>query len=202
MAFQSVPDTAEIVVNYTANGENFVNVMAAQLIGGYDLADLTSLADIVDAAVVANWRTIQSVDYTYVNTVVRGLEFENDEEVTNNDGTGVGDVAGDSLPGNVTFSVKKGSGKTGRSARGRLYWIGLAASDLDTNENLVKVASVTAIVAGVEAMRVAINTSAFAAVIVSRFNAGVARSPAITFNWTETVAVNNNVDSQRRRLIA
>lgn len=200
MAFQSVPQTAEIVIKYEGNQVISNNVLQAKLLGGYDLADLVTLADAVDAAVVAEWLPLQTQDQDYISTTVRGLEFVNDEETVNNDGTGAGGVATSGLPGNVTFSVKKSSGLTGRSARGRMYWIGIPDNKLAPNEN-----QLTAVYAGevedaVEAMRAAISATIWDAVIVSRFLDGALRATGATFSWIATVAVNENIDSQRRRL--
>lgn len=200
MAFQSVPETAEIVIQYFGNNETFNNVLQARLPGGYVQADLTLLALTVNNAVANDWLPIQTVDAVYIQTLVRGLEFVNDLEAVNGSGTGPGEVLTIGLPGNVTFSVKKGSGLTGRAARGRLYWIGLPAADLQANENLLTIVASDAIEAAVESMRSKITSTVWNAVIVSRFLDGVLRPTGATFNWTTTNAVNINVDSQRRRL--
>lgn len=200
MAFQSVPNTAEIVIKYLGNGVISNNVLQATKVGGYDLADLVGLANAVDIAVAANWLPIQSQDTTYIDVTVRGLEFVNDQEAVNGNSTAQGGVLTNGLPGNATFSVKKSSGLTGRSARGRMYWIGMPAADLQPNENLLTVVASDAIEAAVEAMRVAISASVWEPVIVSRFLDGVPRVTGAVFNWIATNAVNINVDSQRRRL--
>lgn len=201
MAFQSVPETAEVVITYTGHAKEFKNVVHARWPGGYTLGGLVVLAAAVDLAIGANWLALQSSDYNYIDTTVRGLEFENDQETVNNISTGPGVVIGAGLPDNVTLSIKKSSGLTGRSARGRLYWIGSPATALAPNENTFNSADAAAIVAAIEAVRVALEVSAWTPVIVSRFNAGVQRPAGVTFFWTATVAVNNNVDSQRPRLL-
>jgi len=200
MAFQSVPETAEIVITYLHQAEQMVSTMHAQLVGGYSISTLQLLADAVDAAMPTTFLLQQSVEAQYINTTVRGLELENDQEAIANANTGPGLLAGIALPGNVTLSVKKGSGLTGRSARGRLFWIGLNRSQLQTNENFVLTASTLAIVAVVEGMRVAIAATTWTPVIVSRFTGGLKRATGKTFPWTVTSAVNDTVDSQRGRL--
>lgn len=202
MAFQSVPETAEIVIEYLGNSETMNNVLQARKVGGYDLADLIVLAAAVDASVVLNWLPIQTNNINYIKTTVRGLEFINDQETINDDGAAVGGVLSDALPGNVTFSVKKSSGLTGRTARGRVYWIGMPQNNLQVNENLLLTAKADLIEAAVDAMRVAIAATVWTPVIVSRFLAGVQRPTGATFTWIDSTAVNFNVDSQRRRLIS
>ncbi len=202
MAFQSVPDTVEIVILYSGNSVEVANVMNAHKLGGYAIADIISLANVVDDEISLAWLPIQINGWTYLSTTVRGLDTINDLEATNTDSTGPGLVVGNALPGNVTISIKKSSGLTGRSARGRLFWIGLAQANLDPNENLVLTAAVTAAVAAVEAVRARIETAGWSPVIVSRFLDGVKRPTGATFPWIDTVAVNENVDSQRGRLLS
>ena len=165
------------------------------------MADLTTLADVVDQAVVDDWLPIQSVDYLYVNTVVRGLDLVNDQEVTDSSGSAQGALSASALPDNVTLAVKKASAFTGRAARGRLYWIGAPLSKLATNENQWTVSGAAEIEDAVDALRIAITGSVWQAVIVSRFANGVKRPFAITTNWIDSVTVDINVDSQRRRLL-
>lgn len=201
MAFQSVPNAAEIIITYSLNTEIMVNVLGASIVGGYDLADLVALAVAVDAVVASDWLPEQSQDAAYLSTTVRGLEFENDQQTTVDSGAGPGERAEGALPGNVTFSVKKLSSFTGRSARGRMYWIGMVPSMLQPNENLVNTADAILIQDALEAMRVGITATDWTAAIVSRFTGGVERDFGIFFEWVETVFVNKNVDSMRTRLI-
>ncbi len=201
MAFQSVPNTAEIVITYTGHSQEFKNILYATKPGGYLLADLTLLASTVDVAVAANWLPLQGLDYLYVNTVVRGLNAVNDQEVSDATSSAFGAGGAAAMPDNVTLSVKKTSGLTGRAARGRLYWIGTIAGNIATNENQYNAAAVTNIVAAIEAVRVAIAATVWDATLVSRWLDGVLRPTGATFSWIGNTAVNNNVDSQRRRLI-
>ena len=165
------------------------------------MTDLQALADVADANVAAAWLQDMSLDYAYVQTKVRGLQFENDQEVFQNAGAGPGTLATQALPGNVSVAIKKTSGLTGRSARGRLFWVGLAREQLDTNENLSTQVAIDAIVANMESMRGSITQLGCIAAIVSRFSNGVARDPAVTFTWTSNVAVDRQVDSLRGRLL-
>jgi len=201
MGFQKVVNTAEIVIEFLLNTKTVKNVLYAELLGGYNLADLTILADVVDANVAAAWLNDMTVDIDYVQTIVRGLEFENDQEVTVNTGAGPGTNLAGALPGNVTIAIKKTSGKTGRSARGRLYWNGVPSTFLSANENQMIQANLDDIVANLGSMRASINGTIWTSVLVSRFTAGAERPQGITFPWLGESAVNRNMDSQRRRLL-
>jgi len=201
MAFQAVPDVAEIAIQYTLNTRNPTNVLHAHIVGGYNLTDLAALASAVDASVGTDWLPDQSQDCAYQQTVVTGLDEINDLQVTDNASAAAGGIAANAMPGNVTVSVKRASALTGRSARGRLYWIGMPVTKLQANENLIFQAAADDIEDAVDKLRIAIAATAWTPAIVSRFTEGVQRGTGVFFEWTDTTIVNLNVDSQRRRLI-
>ncbi len=202
MAFQPVTDTAEIDIIFTEHGETLQSVFYGELSGGYILSDLAVLAAAVDAQVQGTWKSQMAIEVAYLRTEVRGLAVENDLVATNNTNAGVGVLVAGALPNNVTLAVKKESGLTGRSARGRTYWIGGTQDRLkSTNENEWTTGYVASVVAAVDSMRGAINAAGlWNAVLVSRFSGGLPRAFGKTFPWISSVAVNEMVDSQRGRL--
>lgn len=200
MAFQSVPESVEISINCTVNSIPVQNTYHARKVGGYSQADLDSLAGVVDQVVVDDFRPLWATAVTYNTTDVRGLESEVDLTATDGSGTGAGAVAQIPMPNNVSFAIKKLSGFTGRSARGRVYIFGIPASDLDTDENFMKSASLAAWQSAVDAVKDAIDLDLWVPVIVSRFNAGAKRAEGVTFEWTTTSAGNARLDSRRDRM--
>ncbi len=202
MAFQAVPDTAEIDVIYTLNAVLVQNVFYAEFLGGYTLADLQALADVVDLRVGASWLSLQPPEAIYLRTEVRGLALPNDLLASQGLSGGPGTAIGASMPNNVTVSIKKTSGFTGRSARGRTYWIGIAGVELNpANENLLDSTFVANCVAAVGGIRADITTlPVWTPVLVSRFTAGVPRAFGKTFPWVGEVNVDLRVDTQRGRL--
>jgi len=202
MAFQAVPDTVEIDMIFTLNGVAAQNVFYAELAGGYQLSDLEALATQIDVNWQGNWRTEQPLEVTYVRTEVRGLAVENDLFAQNSDSSNPGSHVSPSLPNNVTFSIKKSSGLTGRSARGRTYWIGIpTAATKPANENLLDALFVTDLVANVDSVRTSIiAVPDWLPVLVSRFAGGALRTEGVTFPWLSSSAVDDRVDTQRTRL--
>ena len=200
MAFQSVPNTVEITFVYTQNNENLVNGVHAERAGGYNQGQLINLAVAMDAVAVSDLRPQMSIDATYVRVEIRGLDVENDLTAENSDGAGVGAIVGDGLPNNVTLSIKRASGLTGRSARGRWYWVGLAQSDLNPGENFVSPSASQDKADALDAVRAKIVTEGWVPAIVSRFTGGLERTQGVVFPWLTTVLVNAAVDSQRGRL--
>lgn len=202
MAFQPVPDVASIEIIYTQNGEPMQNSFYAHLAGGYIQVDLQLLATAIDVQVQGTWKTQQAADAVYVRTEVRGLAVINDRIATDNSNAGPGTHAGGSLPNNCTLVVKKSSGQTGRSARGRTYWIGCARTQLTlANDNVFEAVYVQDVVAAVDSIRAAIGGAGlWSPALVSRYTAGAQRPFGITFPWVSCSAVDNNVDTQRGRL--
>lgn len=202
MVFQAVPDTVEINLIFTQNDVIVQNVFYALHPGGYNLLAISALAAAIDAQWQGTWRDQQPDEVVYLRTEVRGLAFENDIMAVNNDSTNPGTHVGDAMPNNVTFSLKKVSGLTGRSARGRTYWIGVPRTELTAaDENIVESAYVAEMVTSVDSIRGAINgQGTWEAVLVSRFSGGVQRAEGVTFDWIDTVSVDNRIDTQRGRL--
>lgn len=202
MAFQSVPDTAQIDIVFTQNSVVMQNSFYAHHPGGYSLANLEALAADIDQAVPVTWLPRMTAECTYLRTDVRGLNSENDLVASDNTNTGPGDDATGPLPNNVTFSIKKMSGLTGRSARGRTYWIGIP-KDKPTlaDENLLDATYAGLIVSAVDSIRTNINgVGTWEAVLVSRFLNGAKRAFGVTFPWVATTSVNTIIDTMRGRL--
>lgn len=202
MAFQPVIDTVEIDMIFTLNGVPAQNVFYAELVGGYVLADLVALATQIDINWQGNWRTEQPAEVTYLRTEVRGLALQNDIATSNNTSTNPGTHISAALPNNVTFAIKKESGFTGRSARGRSYWIGIPQDQiLLADENRLSAGFIALLVANVDTVRTSIIAVApWVPVLVSRFTAGAPRVTGLTFPWVTTTNVDNRVDTQRGRL--
>lgn len=200
MAFQAVPDTAEVTIIYVQNLETVTNTFHVEHVGGYDQLDINFIAAKIDTFVGTELLPVMSLDCVYERVEVRGLATENDLFDTADGSAGPGEDISAGLPGNVTLSLKKSSEKTGRSARGRWYFNGAPEDTLASNENVFIPAAVDGMVAAVDALREGAIAGGWVPVIVSRYTGGIARDEGKTFNWTGVVAVNNNVDSQRRRL--
>lgn len=202
MAFQAVTDTVEIDMIFTLNGVAAQNVFYAKKPGGYALPDLVTLATQIDVNWQGNWRTEQPLEAVYVRTEIRGLAVENDISTSNNTSANPGSDISPTLPNNVTFAIKKESGLTGRSARGRTYWIGIPQDKLvAADENTLSAAFIAALVANVDSVRTSINAVAlWEPVLVSRFAGGVQRAFGVTFPWISSTNVNVVIDTQRGRL--
>lgn len=200
MAFQRVPNTVEITVVMQQNLEIVTNTFHAELGVIYTLAQVQALALLVDGLVAAQLVPLMTLDSQYLRVEVRGLDSENDLFAENNDNTAIGGDPSTGLPNSVTLSIKKASGQTGRSARGRWYIVGIPSNTLATNENQLLQAEADLWLSALEGVRTGVAISIWTPVIVSRFTAGLPRAEGKTFPWLSVVLVDRNVDSQRNRL--
>lgn len=200
MAFQSVPDTAKIEVIFERSGVRMQNVLYARRAGGYNSSQINDLAVAVDQWMADEYLPGMVSDVTYVETIVTGQEFENDIQVSVNTNSGVGTNAGVGLPNNVTKAVTLESGLTGRSARGRLFYVGLPNGALTADENHVTAGVVTYLIDLIEALITVLTGIQWILVIVSRNTGGAPRPTGVTFTVTGASVSDTTTDSQRARL--
>lgn len=200
MAFQRVPETVEAAINFSQQSVPMQNTFHARMIGGYAQQDLEDLADALDEVVDTYWLPLWSTQLTYSGVTVRGLDSIVDLEASNGDSAGTGGISGTPIPNQNAFCVKKLSGFTGRSARGRVYIGGLITANLDANENFFGGAAAANWVAAVDAVKDAMDGLGWIPVIVSRFSDGAKREEAVTFEWVTTAYGSLRIDSRRDRM--
>jgi len=161
------------------------------------LDDLTAAAD---AVMAETWLVTMKSNIVYLDTHARGLTDIVDVESINNDSTGTGTyTAGSPLPNNVTFAVKMTTGLTGRSARGRMYVVGLSTDHLE-GVNSVTADLADYWVTALEAMQAAIAGVGASLCVLSRQNDSVVLAEAVPRPVTGVSYTNRNTDSQRGRL--
>ena len=135
----------------------------------------------------------------YVGTKVRGLENEEDFEVTNIDSAGPGIQSGTALPPNVTFCATLRTVHTGRTARGRFYALPSTNAAL-LNDHQFETDYANAVVEFLNDLATEALANSWLLVVLSRFVAGAER-PEATFNIVTAIeARNRQIDSQRGRL--
>jgi len=200
MAYQPVEDTAEIVIQATVNGVPVNNTFYARKPGGYTEGELAALAGAVSTHWGTNMRPLCSSAYVYVGCSVRGLANENDFQATSVAGAGVGAVAASPYPNNVAIAIKRSSGLTGRSARGRVYIGGIPVTVSQTDENFLTQGHVDNVEAVLNGIRTVIAVLGWIEVILSRYVDGLKREAGLTFAVTNYQATDLRVDTRRDRL--
>lgn len=201
MVFQSVPDTAEVFVEFAHHGIPVGMTFYFAHAGGYTETDIENLATAMDAWAGAEVLPVLTNQAAYVRTIARGLENEADYAFEVTTSAGPGTVTGNGMPGNGSFALKRLSGLTGRNARGRVYWPALSNSQVEsTNENLVTSAAISGWLAALLEIVAYAITHGWIEVIVSRWNNNVKRATGVTFAVADWSFTDNRVDTQRRRL--
>lgn len=199
MAFQSVPNTVEIVLNFLQSGKPAVNVLHAYRSAGYDQAQLDGIAAAMDALVSSNLLPEMTPTQSYVGITVKGLTNSSDLSSSNSDHAGTGAEMAVALPGNVSLCLTLRTGLTGRSARGRIYTLSPHDTDMATPDTVLTVYR-DAIVAAYQSLLDRLLLIGWTPVVVSRFHDKVQRPVGVVYPITQLVARNTRVDSQRNRL--
>lgn len=199
MAFQTVNDTAEVVLRYAMNGQYCTMTFYARKGGGYNQEALDDLAEAMDGWAAANFIPTISNQGSYVGTFVKGLEFLNDQEAQNFTSAGAGTLTGQPLSNALAFAIKRRSIYTGRSARGRIYYP-LNSSHVAGNEDYVLSTEAEAIVDNLNLIRPLFSSILWEEVIVSRYSQGALRPVGITYPVVEYLFTDLEIDTQRRRM--
>lgn len=110
----------------------------------------------------------------------------------------VGFNGGQAMPGNVTFAVKWNTALRGRSFRGRTYHIGLSAVNCDGDQ--IKATEVAGFLSVYQALQSAINGVPGCTMGVLSYAHNKVWRDAALFTPIVAPSIENNLDSQRRRL--
>lgn len=200
MPFQSVPDTAEIIIAYLQEGQDCtLTFYAKPVLGPYDQAMISELADSMDDWAGTNLRTILPADVTYVETRVRGLTDPVDLMAAASAGSGVGTQGSVCATNSLAFCVSRRSGLAGRSARGRVY-LPIPDGQIAANATIVVQGWADAAEARLNEVRTTIIVNGWAEVIVSRQTNGALRPFGETYAVTGYQYVDLSIDTQRRRM--
>lgn len=197
MPFIPIPNTAEVAVRCLQDGQAVANVWHVRYQGEPTNTIMTTIA----STTILAWQdllrgtissTVTLVEVSVVDQSVFGGVAALLAPASNNTGTN----ASPPMPNPTTISVKKNTGRAGRSFRGRIYHVGLCDNQIDANRLLP-----TAVTA-----------------IASAYNGFIARYVAINCEWVVASLQTNNaprtvglvtpitglsvdpvVDNQRRR---
>lgn len=203
MAFQSVPDTIEVDFNMSYKTIPIQNTFYVKVAGAdYTQGSAEDLGSALAAWFAATYVDRLPADLVGVNITLRGLENANDFLVIDTDIAGEPGVRTNDFPNNVAWAVRRNSGLTGRSARGRVFWPIASADRNASSENFVDATSAAAIVAILNLFESAAQGAVASAteVIVSRFSGGVKRTTGITFPVVNYSYSDLKFDTMRGRL--
>lgn len=208
MAFHPVPNSAQVVMQYTQNGQLTENTYWVKGTGAWTDASLTDLINNVFGA----WESGYAKNRRQVSTaltLVRATDYNSVASFGVEEGFTInGTRTAGALPNHCTFAVKALTGLSGRAKRGRTYWIGLAQDQLDSGnlDQTLTGAAANDIVAALNKLIDGTFTYPNGGSLVVAHRRAVLGGvlawidPAVTFPIIEFQAVDLFVDSQRRRL--
>jgi len=198
MAFQECPGIAQFNLHFTQDGQVAENVFHLMKSGVWSASDLEEGTDSLWDWITDHWPAVASVNASAVG--VGGVDLSSDSgasfEKTIADPI-PGGVATVGLPTSVTVAVSWKTAKRGRSYRGRTFHVGIPAamtldSALTTTAQGLLVTAYTYLLATFVA-------NGQTMCVLSRRHNGELRAQGIGTPIT-TLAVDANLDSQRRRL--
>jgi len=205
MPFVPVPGTAMAELRYFYLGQQMENT----LYFFFDTASPpTALSDIGDMLItwwLANQQDNTSNQLSFVELFLTDLTTATSLALTVDTPAGTfGGKVGNPMPGNVSLAVSFRTGGRGRSSRGRNYFVGLVEDQI--SGNTVNAGDAEDIRAAYQALIAAANGIGSPWVVVSRFSGvdsdgkPIPRAEGVTSLITSVSLVDNDVDSQRRRL--
>lgn len=205
MAFVPVPNTAKACLKWTIDNQLVCNTLWFEKSSGYTPATLNSLGTALNSWVVANMLPAQSHDALYQGCDVVDMSALGAPGVSvplvppQMGGSGV-----HAYPTNVTAAIKFLTGLTGRSFRGRNFFVGLADGQADHDVLLPSaVSSLKAIYDALPSFLVSLAVEHVVASLFSGVTSGgvpIPRTVGVTTPITG-YALDPFLDSMRRRLI-
>lgn len=194
-----VPNTAKVDLIFDTNGGVAMNSFYFEKGSALTEADLTAIATAAEDAWEADIAPGVAEAITLNRTVVTDLTTDSSGQVVNPGGIS-GSNSGGSLPDNVTIAVSLRSALRGRSFRGRVFHVGLPASDVDGDS--ISDAHAAEFVTAYQAFKddVEAAVSGITMVVVSLCHDNTWRTTGVTTPIT-SIQVDTKLDSQRLRLL-
>ena len=198
MPFVPLPNTAEVALRFSQDGQFVANVWHVR----YEAVPTQALMQTIANNTIFTWqgslRPIVSNDVTLLEVSVVDQSVQNGvasllAPTTNNTGQNLSPM----MPNGTTVAVKRATGQTGRSFRGRIYHIGLTEEQVLRNN--VTPSIVTALTAAYNDFIDAYESIKCEWVVASRVANGAPRPIGVTTPVTGC-STNPTIDSQRRRL--
>lgn len=197
MPFQSVPNTIEVLVRGTNDSTPVENTFYYSYVAEPTYEEMGDLATALKAVIVSEWLPYLPANCGITSIYVRDLE---NEFATNYDlafSVEIGTASGEALPSFNTIAFARKSGLTGRSTRGRIFWLGLTEGQVANS--VVDSGVLTGIADAINQFDAEASSEGYTPVIVSRYHNGVLRTPAVTYEISNWGFNDNLVDTRRSR---
>lgn len=199
MPFIPVENTAMVEIRGTIALQKVENTLYFEKSSAFGTADLEALGDAIIDWWTTNLSGVVSSQYQLREVYVTDLTTDTSAAVTRVPDPDVfGTVGGEIMPLNVSWALSFRTAFRGRSFRGRNYFCGFVTDQISSNT--VNNDTVIAIKNAYLALFATATDAGVTWVIASRFHNKAPRTAGVTAPVIAIVAVDNVVDSQRRRL--
>lgn len=200
MAFVPAPNIIQVELRASKALVNVENRWFINTFHEPTAADMLAIAIAINPQIVADWLPLLPTDLVFREMHQRSLHTANGIERSDAfSPLNVGTAAGEPLPNSNTICASLRSLFSGRSARGRLYWMGLTIDQVTTNQ--VNALVLNDIQDAIRNTRNAISALGFQWTLVSFISNGVPRPGGpVYFIMQDAIFVDARVDSQRGRM--
>lgn len=200
MAFIPTPNGVKVCMRYSKAGQQVCNVFHVDVGATPTLADLNTIGAAFKDWWVAKVKAYQSEDVTLEAIEVTDISALGAPGIEYNTGLPQSGTPGaPAMANNVTVASKLSSGRTGRSFRGRSYFVGLTPAYVTADAQHINPTMVTAFNAMWEDLLARLVAAGFELAILSLVDHGAPRAAGL-LTAVQTVITNTTLDSQRRRL--
>lgn len=201
MAFIPVPDVAYVSLESTLVGQLCINTFYYLITAPpITLVALEDLCTEFMTAVVGDLLAVSPDTRVFTRVVATDLTTDPGLQALTLAPPGTDGTQTSTMPGSVCMSIKRTTGFTGRSHRGRIYMPLWDAAISDTDPNISSPTIAANIIAGIQAIDDAVASLGWTPVVVSRQENGVPLLVGEAYPITGWSVADFNVDSQRRRL--
>ena len=201
MAFVPAPFCVKVVPKFSLpGGGTAVNVLTFRnLDAPTTISQLETLAGVYDNWWGATAKSLVSNQVALVEVVITALDTASDLQFIYTPASPIaGTLSAAALPAQVTLATAFKSTYSGRSRRGRAYWIGLAENEV--TGDYVITATADNIRNAWETLGTDAAAESWQHCVLSYVEDGVARTEALVTYVNYYVNVDTRVDTQRRRL--
>jgi len=198
MANPPIDRVVKAEIRFTWNGQLVENVMHFRnTIDQPSPADMEVLGNLIADTVNPDWLSVMTSTVTFREVYIEDYAGSISQSATVA-GLGSGAVTGDSMPGGTTFCLSLRTGFVGRARRGRIYTIGM--NEGQQSGGVVTSGYRNAWITNIQQLMLAVGTTNWELVVVSFMLNGLPRDEPLVTPVTTVLAVDDFVDSQRRRL--
>lgn len=199
MPFVPAPNIVMLEMRYLMSAQKTENRLMVDMLTAPTGAAMSDLVDLALLWLGSSYR-LNIGSNTFVSEVVAtDMSVQNGVQVSAIPGLTIQGAKGSPLPNEAAFCVSLRSGSRGRSARGRWFAGSLSGEDR-TDANTLTSAYVSDLVNSVQDLLDQITGTGVLPVIVSYRNNNAPRPGGpVYFPITNAVAVDNVIDSQRKR---